>query len=251
MAASPDMPTGGSGARFPATRHSAIMALRSDDGELRRRAIDTIAQVYWRPVYAHIRLRWNRNPDDARDLTQGFFLQALEKDFFASFDPERARFRTFVRVCLDRYIQREDSAESRQKRGGDVDFVELDSTDIEQSLRDTSRAASPDSQFDLEWVRSLMTLAAARLREHCQENGRGLAFRAFESYDLNDPDSAVRATYAELASQLGTSTEDITNQLAFARREFRGIVLSLLREMTASEDEFRDEARSLLGIEIK
>lgn len=251
MAASPDMPTDGYGARFPATRHSAIMALRGDDSELRRRAIDTIAQVYWRPVYAHIRLRWNRNPDDARDLTQGFFLQVLEKNFFASFDPGRARFRTFLRVCLDRFVQREDMTESRQKRGGDLDFVGLDSSEIEQSLRDRSHDSSPDSGFDLEWVRSLLTLATARLREQCHANGRGLAFRAFERYDLDEPDSAVRSTYAELASELGTSADDITNQLAYARREFRGIVLSLLREMTASEEEFREEARSLLGIEIK
>lgn len=251
MAASPDMPTGGSGARFPATRHSAIMALRSDDSELRRRAIDTIAQVYWRPVYAHIRLRWKRNPDDARDLTQGFFLQVLEKDFLASFDPDRARFRTFLRVCLDRFVQREDMAESRQKRGGGIDFVVLDTGEFEQSLRDTSRESSPDSRFELEWVRSLMTLATARLRDHCEANGRGLAFRAFERYDLDDPDSAARSTYAELASELGTGADDITNQLAYARREFRGIVLELIREMTVSEDEFRDEARSLLGIEIK
>jgi RNA polymerase sigma factor (sigma-70 family) len=251
MSASSDMPTHGSGARFPATRHSAIVALRSDDSELRRRAMDTIAQVYWRPVYAHIRLRWARNPDDARDLTQGFFLQVLEKDFLATFDPARSRFRTFLRVCLDRYIQREDAAESRHKRGGGIDFVPLDTSDIEQLLRDPSRGSSPDNQFDVEWVRSLMALAMARLREHCQANARARAFRAFELYDLGDSASEARPTYAELAADLGTTVDDITNQLSYVRREFRSIVIDLLRNMTASDDEFRDEARSLLGIEIK
>lgn len=227
------------------------MALSGNDATARQRAIETIATVYWRPVYAHIRLRWNRDPDDARDLTQGFFLQVIEKDFFASFDPQRARFRTFLRVCLDRYVQREDTAVSRQKRGGEIDFVALETAEIEQSLRSSARESFPDHQFDLEWVRSLLTLSGDRLREHCLAKGREMAYQAFERYDLHGDEGDSRPSYAELASELATTVEDVTNQLAYARREFRSIVLDLLREMTASEDEFREEARSLLGIEIK
>lgn len=251
MPASSDIPTGGDGGQFPATRHSAIMALRGNDASARRRAIETIATVYWRPVYSHVRLRWNRDPDDARDLTQGFFLRVIEKDFFASFDPQRARFRTFLRVCLDRYVQREDTAESRQKRGGEIDFVTLDTAEIEQSLGSSARESSPDRRFDLEWVRSLLTLSGNRLREHCIANEREKAYQAFERYDLHGDEGDLRPTYADLASELGTTVEDVTNQLAFARREFRIIVLDLIREMTASEEEFREEARALLGIEIK
>jgi len=40
----------------------------------------------------------------------------------------------------------------------------------------------------------------------------------------------------------------VTNFLAFARREFRRIVLEKLREITANDREFREEARSLLGV---
>jgi len=41
----------------------------------------------------------------------------------------------------------------------------------------------------------------------------------------------------------------VTNYLAFARREFRRIALERLREMAASDEEFRREARALLGVE--
>ena len=40
----------------------------------------------------------------------------------------------------------------------------------------------------------------------------------------------------------------VTNFLAFARREFRRIVLEKLREITASDREFREEASALLGV---
>jgi hypothetical protein len=41
----------------------------------------------------------------------------------------------------------------------------------------------------------------------------------------------------------------VTNYLAFARREFRRIAIEKLREMCASDDEFRREARSIFGVD--
>ena len=42
---------------------------------------------------------------------------------------------------------------------------------------------------------------------------------------------------------------DVTNELAWARRAFREIVLTLLRDICASDEEFRAEARDLLGVD--
>ena len=58
-------------------------------------------------------------------------------------------------------------------------------------------------------------------------------------------------SYAQLATEFGLTSTDVTNYLALARREFRRCVLGQLREMTATDDEFRREARSLLGLELK
>lgn len=225
------------------------MALRGNDPAERERALETIANVYWRPVYTYIRLRWNRDSDDARDLTQAFFLQVLEKDFFAAYDRDKARFRTFLRVCLDRFVQREESAAGRQKRGGDATIVPIDLIEAEESLP-SSRASSPGYVFEREWARSVLELATEQLRRHCESARRDSAFRLFEQYDLNPAAGGVAKTYAQLGTELGTTVDEVTNQLAYARREFRRAVLDLLRDMTVNEEEFRDEARALLGISV-
>jgi hypothetical protein len=54
-------------------------------------------------------------------------------------------------------------------------------------------------------------------------------------------------TYAQLASEFGIPSTDVTNYLSWVRREFRRIVLDSLRQITQSEREFRDEARLLFG----
>ena len=70
-----------------------------------------------------------------------------------------------------------------------------------------------------------------------------------ELYDIEE--GGKQLTYAQVAEKFGIKSSDVTNYLSYARREFRRIVLDSLREMTASEEEFRREARALLGIEVK
>lgn len=237
------------GDRFPLTRHSAILALKGSDAPARQLALETITAAYWRPVYKYIRVKWNRDIETAQDLTQGFFLNVLEKEVFAAFDSVKARFRTFVRVCLDRYIMRQDESAAREKRGGGAEHLALDFNSAEREIQTGGTHVPPEAEalFEIEWIRSILALAVHALREHCTANEKPLAFRLFERYDLAQLDSGEKATYAQLAGELKISVETVTNHLAYARREFRRIVLDTLREMTASEEEFRAEATALLG----
>ncbi|HET9480853.1 MAG TPA: hypothetical protein VFP98_03785, partial [Candidatus Polarisedimenticolia bacterium] len=103
-----------------------------------------------------------------------------------------------------------------------------------------------DRYFDAEWVRSLLGLAVEALREECDRLDKSICFTVFHRYDL-DPPVGGRPTYAELGAQLGLPVTQVTNHLAFARREFRRLLLLKLREITASDAEYRMEARYLLG----
>jgi RNA polymerase sigma factor (sigma-70 family) len=233
---------------FPATRHSIVIAMRSDEAEVRRSAFDTLVAAYWKPVFKYVRLKWHATPEDAADLTQGFFLRAFEKEFFAGFDPSRARFRTFLRTCLDGFVSNTRKAEARLKRGGGVVLVPIDVDEAERELRQQGPNAIDDfdAYFHREWLRALFAAAAARLRQACDARGRPARFALFEQYDLAADDSE-RPTYAELARRHGVSAADVTNDLAAARREFRRFVLEALREQCASDEEFEAESRALTG----
>ena len=247
---------GGGGARFPSTRRSAVAGARSADAGERARSLETLSAAYWKPVHRYVRARWNTSSEDAKDLTQGFFLRAVEKGVFAGYDPAKGRFRTFLRACLDAYVANERDASRALKRGGGIAHVPLDAgdgddADARAGAIDAPALASMDSQeryFETEWVRGLFELAVDRLRAECAEKGRTPAFRAFERYDLEDAGEGG-ISYESLACELGLSVTTVTNHLALARRELRRIVLETLREITASEEEFRLEARLVLGRE--
>jgi RNA polymerase sigma factor (sigma-70 family) len=233
---------------FPATRLSVVEKTRSGDEETRRLAFATIIEAYWKPVYKYLRMKWSLDPDAAADLTQEFFAGTLEKDVIEKYDPARARFRTYLRMCLDGFAANQRKAERRLKRGGGVTLVPLDFATAEGEIatREPAVDADVDELFYREWVRALMERSVADLRHAAAAAGRPEMFEVFARYDLAaDPDEGP--TYAAIARALGLTAATVTNHLAAMRRQFRAIVLERLRELTCDEDEWEAEAAKLLG----
>jgi hypothetical protein len=187
--------------------------------------------------------------EDVEDTTQAFLAVAYERRFFDRFDPSKARFRTFLRVCLDRFVQNQQAAATRQKRGGGVHLVPLDfeTAEGELRIREPAATADLDQLFRQEVVRALFARGVDAVRDECARTGRSFVFQLFERYDL---EPGEKVTYAALAGEAGLTVTQVTNHLASARRMFRAAVLDDLREMTGNDDEFRLEARDLFGMEI-
>jgi hypothetical protein len=96
----------------------------------------------------------------------------------------------------------------------------------------------------------MFTMSVDTLRERCEAIGRKVHFQLFEAYDLRDEEDAT-ISYASLAKTFDLDPATVNNYLAATRRDFRRIVLEKLREITATDEEFRTEARSLLGVDVK
>lgn len=246
-----DTDIGGHGSRFPATHRSAVLQTRDPDPEVRQLAFSKLVESYWKPIYKYVRIKWRATNEEAKDLTQGFFTRAMEKGYFQRYEPAQAKFRTFLRTCLDGYVANERKAARRIKRAGDRILVSLDFATAEGELRqyEIPDGADIDTFFHQEWVRGLFGDAVERLRQRCDRLGKTPQFKLFERYDLVAPSRGEALTYEALAREYELPKTQVTNYLAWARREFRGIVLERLREITGSDEEFRAEARELLGVE--
>lgn len=238
--------------QFPSTHHSAIRGLAHADTTLRQRSWNTVIGVYWKPAYKHVRLKWRIESEASRDIVQSFFLQAMDRQFLVNFDPSRARFRTFFRTCLDRFVMNEQQASSRIKRGGDVEHVSLDFAAAEQELVNLHSVPedSIDRFFEQEWARSVLTTAVSHFHEYCTTHEKTLHFQLFEAYDLSEGEPHTMPSYASLAATFGISESAVTNYLAWSRRQFRQTVLETIADLTASEEEYRAEVRAILGITL-
>src|SRR5438270_2153758 len=165
----PDTAIGGSRDRFPSTQVSLIEAAAGQP-----LALERVAALYWKPVYKFIRCKFRKDNEAAKDLTQGFFTSALEREFFQRFDPAKAGFRTYLRLAVERFAANQHEAEGRQKRGGGVEFSDLDDA--------AASTESPEEIFLQEWRRQVFALAIEDLRAECVRDGRGAEWAVFEAY---------------------------------------------------------------------
>jgi RNA polymerase sigma factor (sigma-70 family) len=195
-------------------------------------ALERVVGLYWKPVYRFIRFKFRKDNEDAKDLTQSFFASALERDFFARFDPAKASFRAYLRMAVERFAANQHAAANRQKRGGDIRFEPVE--------EHAALTESPEEVFEREWQRQLFVLALDDLRRHCEDGGKQLQLRVFEAYDLA---GAERPSYAALAAEHAIAETSVTNYISWARRMLRGFVTERLRGVTSGERELREEMR--------
>ena len=233
--------------RFPATHASVFERIRSDNHDVRLGAFSDLAAGYWKPAYHYVRLQWRLTPEEAEDVVQGFFAVALEKSYLAKFDPAKARFRTFLRTCLDRFLQNQRAAAHAIKRGGSTQTLSLDAPGADRELAQMPAGEwEPDDIFERETTRSVLALAAEDLRQACLAEGRPIVYDTFARHDLRDD---VR-TYASVAAELGIPVTQVTNHLPAARRRFRDLALARLRSLSGTDAEFRADARALFGVDV-
>lgn len=205
----PDTALGGDGDRFPTTR-PALHA--------RSLPLDQVIAIYWKPVYKHLRLKWRKSNDDAKDLTQAVFTALIEQDWLGKFDPRQSAFRTYLRMCADALAADQMQAQRRLKRGEGEAPLSLDFDLAERELSFADPRATPDQVFEQEWRRQVFTLAIADLQALCQQSGKAVHFALFTAYDLA---TANRPTYGELAETHGLPVTQVVNHLAWARRELK------------------------------
>lgn len=227
---------------FPDTRYSVLADLASDDQTVRARAVELVARAYRGAVLAVLKQRWSLEASDAEDLTHDFFLHALDRKWLERYDQRKGRFRSFLRSCLLAYASTAHESAHRLKRGGAAQHLTLD--DAAPLLGD---APAVDALFEREWARGVLQIALEALHNECTSASRETTWQLFLAHDIEGSELSVAPTYAELAERFAIPRTQVTNFLNWARRRFRAHVVATLRATTASEAEFRDEARALLG----
>jgi RNA polymerase sigma factor (sigma-70 family) len=219
---------------FPNTSRSILQDLGSTDERTKQRARERFAEQYWTPIYTYVRCRWRLEPERAAEVTQDLFLRDLEREMCIKFDPELARFRTFLRTCADNLVRDQARYELAAKRHGNS-TVAWEDAEHELTRLDTS--LSPEDAFEHAWRMKVLALARARLDENLRSRGKAKHADVFAMFHDEDPPPS----YADAATRLEVSVTDVTNWLHVARREWRTQFSLVLREGGISQDDLAAE----------
>lgn len=221
------------------------MAARHAPTALSRQALEQLCRTYWFPVYAFVRRR-GHPPEDAQDLTQGFFARVLAAETLLQADAAKGRFRTFLLTLLTRHLATEFERTGALKRGGGMERIELDAVDAEARYaiepRDT---VTPEVLFERQWADALLQRVLDRLRAEFDGSGRVGRFEVLKGFLLSP---AREVSYAEVALKLGMTESAVTSGIFRLRQRYGAVLREEIRQTVAEDSEVEDEIRHLLQI---
>jgi RNA polymerase sigma-70 factor (ECF subfamily) len=198
------------------------------------------------PVYAFVR-RNGYDPETAKDLTQGFFLNLSAERFIRTADPEKGKFRSFLMVVLKRYLVNEYAAAHARKRGGEFQHVslEVDLEDAENQYRiGPSDDETPERIFERQWATTLVDHVLDRLREEMNRRGspeRTDRLTGFLSGDHGSP------RYANVAEDLGMTESAFKVAVHRMRRRYATLLREEVAQTVSNPDQVEDEVRYLFS----
>jgi RNA polymerase sigma factor (sigma-70 family) len=226
-----------------ATTHWSIVLQATRAGEQSSQALASLCETYWYPVYAFIR-RQGCAAEEARDLTQEFFVRVLERNSLHTADPLRGRFRAFLLASVRHFLANTRRTDRALKRGGGQRPLtfELDGAEGRYQIED-GHQLTPEKLFDRRWALLLLDRALARVRDKHIASGRSETFDRLNQYLTGD---GVGQPYAEMARTLGVTEGSVKVSIHRLRRQFREALIAEISETVADPDDVEAEIQHLL-----
>jgi RNA polymerase sigma-70 factor (ECF subfamily) len=243
----PDTSSAGPGqnAWFTTTHWSVVLAVGGAESPAARQALEQLCRNYWYPLYAYVR-RNGHSEEDAKDVTQAFFADLLERKDLAHVNPEKGRFRCFLLACLNNFLLGVWKKASAQKRGGGKAIVPLDDSTAEGRYRlEPVDAKSPEDLLDVCWARTVFKHAGETLREEYCQSGRSELYEAVRAYLTGETNTT---SYAELAGRLGCQEATVKSYVRRLRRRFKELLRKEVANAVGDPGEVDEEMRYLVGL---
>ena len=229
---------------FTPTHWSVVLSAADSTAPASLAALEKLCQTYWYPLYAYVR-RKGCGPEDAQDLTQGFFARLLEKKFLRQVDRGKGKFRSFLLASLEHFLAKEWRDAKRQKRGGGCPHIALDSLEAEERYRlEPSDTLSADRIYDRRWALALLEATFARLRAECAASGKTALFEALKGTLCAEEGPSSQA---ELAARLGMSVGAVKVAAYRLRQRYGELLRAEVADTVATEGEVDEEIRHLFA----
>lgn len=202
-------------------------------------ALEELCQLYIQPVFAFIRRRV-ANHEQSEDATQEFFSLLIDGTLLQRADQNRGRFRSFLLHAVSGFLADLYDHDHAVKRGGKIQHVALE-------LHLTAHAngnLSPEAEFDLHWVRSLLQSALEQLQQEYSKSDRSELFATLKSA----LDDGEKVNAAEASVKLRMTEAAIRVALHRMRKRLGQLIREQILATVQTAADVDDEIKKLMQI---
>ncbi len=229
------------------TTHWSVVASsrREQDSELRRESLGKLYQSYWYPLFAYLR-RKGKTPDDAADLVQGFFAELIDKDFLNTVEPDKGRFRWFLKSAIHRFASKERDKSNALKRGGGRQLFSLDLSSAEQRYQmEPIDGWTAERLYERRWALQVLEHALQKLRDTYRESDSLSLYEALQPTLTGHRFS--QQEYEQIGGRLEMSAGSVKVAAYRMRERYRDALVAITQQTLTDSGSVDDELDQLLN----
>jgi RNA polymerase sigma factor (sigma-70 family) len=230
--------------QFHTTRWTLVMASVRNQSQADRAALAELYQLYWYPLYAFARRR-GHSPQDAEDLTQGFFVHLLEHQTLSQVDQLKGKFRSFLLACFQNYLSVEVQRAQCLKRGGQCQWIYLDVESAENRYRlEPVDQLTAEKIFEARWALTLLAQAMTVLGRRYAVQHKEAVFQTLRKF-IGLGTSGSETSYEEAAKTLEVGLGTVKTLIHRLREQYLAVVRDEIARTVSDPAEIESEIRSL------
>ena len=231
-------------ASFHTTRWTIVMRAAHSQAQGGQSALAELCRLYWYPLYIFARRR-GHSPDDAKDLTQGFFLHVVEHRALTGVNRLKGKFRSFLLASFQNHLSDAGDRARRLKRGGGMEFVPLDAEEAEERYRlEPVEILTPEKIFDARWAMTALGEALQRLRQEYTAAGKASTFEALKTF-LDPGNSTALPSYDAVANRLQIPTGAVKTLIHRLRKRYAALLREEIGRTVSDPAEVDEEIHAL------
>lgn len=226
-----------------ATTHWSVVLEAGSDSPAAHDALEDLCRTYWRPIYTFVR-REGAKPEEAKDITQGFFALILERKDFNSVRQEKGRLRSFLLASVKHFMANERRDAAALKRGGGRALLPLEEIEFhDTTVVNRDEVLSPDLVYDRRWALTVLDRVFARLGEESSQSLNPPLLQRLNSLLSDEPG---RPSQAEIAREFGMTENAVKQAFHRLRQRYRQLLREEVAHTVATPAEIEDELRYLI-----
>src|SRR5437868_7001847 len=241
-------PIGGNAHNGPiafTTTHWSVVLEAQGESPAAQEALEKLCRTYWRPIFAFLR-RQGISPEEAEDITQGFFAELLERQSLSAVRKEKGRLRSFLLGGLKYFLANEGRRAMAIKRGKGQQLIPLDELHADDRIEiEPADPMTAEMIYERRWALTVLERVLSRLKDEHRAAGNATLFDALKQLLPDEPGSPSQA---EIAARLGMTENAVRQAFYRFRQRYQALLREEIAHTVATPGDIEDELRHLIAV---
>jgi RNA polymerase sigma factor (sigma-70 family) len=233
------------GAAAFTTTHWSMVLESQGESPAAHEALEKLCRVYWRPIYSFVR-RQGAGPEEAQDLTQGFFALLLERRDLRTVRKEKGRLRSYLLSALKHFLADEHRRAMAIKRGKGQQLISLEELRADQSTdMEPTDTLTAERIYERRWASTVLERVLTLLQDEYAAIGKAELFDSLTQLLANELGTPSQA---DIAARFGMTENAVTQAFHRFRRRYQLLLRQEIAHTVATPGDIEDELRYLIAV---